>query len=143
MSSYTGSVMAKWRTHTKKEVKSNLVIRNGLIRNKLVLRNHFLWPVANLLNKNKEHITLENNFRMTKTVPYQQVWLYIQKNYAARKKYHTTTNMIGIMSTQDLINFTTVCYIFIAAWSQIEDKSFQDIFLINTKIFTESKTQLE
>ena len=27
-------------------VQSNLVIRNVLIRNKLVLRNHFLWPIV-------------------------------------------------------------------------------------------------
>ena len=32
-------------------VQSNLVIRNCLIRNKLVLRNHFLQPIANLLHK--------------------------------------------------------------------------------------------
>ena len=37
-------------------VQSNLVIRNVLIR------NHFLWPIVNLLHKNKEHLTLRNNF---------------------------------------------------------------------------------
>ena len=47
-------------------IQSNLVIRNILIRNKLVLRNHFSWPIANLLPKNKEHLTLRNNFRVTK-----------------------------------------------------------------------------
>ena len=66
-----------------------------------------------------------------------------EKSSPQQYNTHIATNRIGIMSTQDLINFTTVCYIFIAAWSQIEAKSFQDIFLINTKIFTESKTQLE
>ena len=45
---------------------SNLVIRNGLIRNKLVLRNHFSWPIVNLLHKDKEHLALRNNFRVTK-----------------------------------------------------------------------------
>jgi hypothetical protein len=45
---------------------SNVVIRNGFIRNKLVLKNHFLCPIANLLYKNKEQLTLRNNFKMTK-----------------------------------------------------------------------------
>ena len=45
---------------------SNVVIRNGFIRNKLVLKNHFLCPIANLLYKNKEHLALRNNFKMTK-----------------------------------------------------------------------------
>ena len=35
-------------------------------RNKLVLRNHFPWPNANLLHKDKEHLALRNNFRVTK-----------------------------------------------------------------------------
>ena len=47
-------------------VQSNLAIRNGLIRNKLVLRNHFLWPICHLLHKNKELLALRNNFRATK-----------------------------------------------------------------------------
>ena len=47
-------------------VQTNLVIRNVLSRNKLVLRNHFPWPIVNLLHKNKEHLALRNNFRMTK-----------------------------------------------------------------------------
>ena len=47
-------------------VQSNLVIRNVLIRNKLVLRNHFPWPIVNLLHKDKEHLALRNNFRVTK-----------------------------------------------------------------------------
>ena len=42
-------------------VQSNLVIRN-----KLVIRNHFPWPIANLLHKDKEHLALRNNFRLTK-----------------------------------------------------------------------------
>ena len=46
-------------------IQSNLVIRNGLIRNKLVLRNHFSLPIANLLHKDKEHLELRNNFRVT------------------------------------------------------------------------------
>ena len=51
-------------------IQSNLVIRNVLIRNKLVLRlvlrNLFLWPNANLLHKDKELLALRNNFRVTK-----------------------------------------------------------------------------
>ena len=39
---------------------------NVLIRNKLVLRNHFPWPNASLLHKDKEHLALRNNFRVTK-----------------------------------------------------------------------------
>ena len=33
--------------------QSNLTIRNGLIRNKLVLRNHYLRPICHLLHKDK------------------------------------------------------------------------------------------
>ena len=40
--------------------------RNVLIRNKLVLRNHFPRPNANLLHKDKEHVALSNNYRVTK-----------------------------------------------------------------------------
>ena len=47
-------------------IQSNLAIRNGLIRNKLVLRNHFPWPIANFLHNDKEHLALWNNFRVTK-----------------------------------------------------------------------------
>ena len=47
-------------------VQSNLVIKNVLIRNKLVIRNHFPWPIFNLLHKYKEHLALGNNFRVTK-----------------------------------------------------------------------------
>jgi hypothetical protein len=47
-------------------VQSNLAIRNGLIRSKLVLRNHFLWPICHLLHKDKELLAIRNNFRATK-----------------------------------------------------------------------------
>ena len=47
-------------------VQSNFAIRNGLIRNKLVLRNRFLWPICHLLHKDKELLALRNNFRVTK-----------------------------------------------------------------------------
>ena len=48
------------------DIQSNLAIRNGFIRNKLVLRNHFLWPICHLLHKDKELLALRNNFRATK-----------------------------------------------------------------------------
>ena len=37
-----------------KVLQSNLAKRNGLIRNKFVLRNHFLWPICHLIHKDKE-----------------------------------------------------------------------------------------
>ena len=43
-----------------------LAIRNGLIRNLLVLRNYFPWPIWHLLHKDKELLALRNNFRATK-----------------------------------------------------------------------------
>ena len=46
-----------------------LLQSNLAIRNKLVLRNHFLWPSASLLHKDKEHLALRNNFRVTKKFP--------------------------------------------------------------------------
>ena len=48
------------------QIQSNLMIRNCLIRNKFVLRNHFLWPICHLLHKNTEVLALRNNFRATK-----------------------------------------------------------------------------
>ena len=41
-------------------------LKNVLIRNKLLLRNHFRDQFANLLHKEKEHLALRNNFRVTK-----------------------------------------------------------------------------
>ena len=55
-----------FRRSTKNKVQSNLVIRNVLIRNKLVLRNHFPSTIVNLFHKDKEHLALRNNFRVTK-----------------------------------------------------------------------------
>ena len=49
-----------------KRIQSNLVIRNVLIRNILVLRNHFQLQIVNLLHEDKEHLALRNNFRVTK-----------------------------------------------------------------------------
>ena len=46
---------------TKIYIQSNLAIRNGLIMNKLVLRNHFLWPICHLLHKDEELLALTPN----------------------------------------------------------------------------------
>ena len=64
-------------------IQSNLVIRNVLIRNKLVLWNHFPWPNANLLHKNKELLALRNNFRVTKMFLFTKfdcIWRYNYPN---------------------------------------------------------------
>ena len=37
-----------------------------VIKNKLVLRNHFPWPICNLLHKHKEHLAFKENIRVTK-----------------------------------------------------------------------------
>ena len=47
-------------------LQSNFAISNGLIRNLLVLKNHFPWPICHLLHKDKEHLALRNNFRATR-----------------------------------------------------------------------------
>ena len=47
-------------------LQSNLAIRNGLIRNKLAIRNHFLWPICHLFHKDNELLALRNNSRATK-----------------------------------------------------------------------------
>ena len=59
------SVAVFYNLWTSMYIQPNLVIRNGLIRNKLVLRNHFLRPIVSLLHKDKEHLVLKNNFRVT------------------------------------------------------------------------------
>ena len=46
--------------------RRNYVLQSNLIRNKLVLRNHFPWPICHLLHKDKEHLALRNNFRTTR-----------------------------------------------------------------------------
>ena len=63
---YSRAVLILWFWRTKFYEQSNLVISNVLIRNKLVLRNYFLWPIVNLLYKDKEHLALRNNFRVNK-----------------------------------------------------------------------------
>ena len=62
----TTVVCLEWVVKSLKILQSNLAIRNGLIWNKLVLRNHFTWPICHLLHKNKELLALRNNVRATK-----------------------------------------------------------------------------
>ena len=40
--------------------------RNGSIRNKLVLRDQFPWPICHSLYKDKKHLASRDNFRVTK-----------------------------------------------------------------------------
>ena len=54
------------RSAQTKKGQSKLVVGNFLIRNKLVLKNHFPWPIVNLLHKGKEHLASRNNLRLTK-----------------------------------------------------------------------------
>ena len=56
----------KSNTYIRTIVQSNLALRSCLIRNKLVLRDHFLWPICHLLYKDKELLALRNIFRATK-----------------------------------------------------------------------------
>ena len=53
-----------------------MALRNGLIRNKLVLRNHFMWTICHLFHRDKELLALRNNFRATKSslLPSSTVW---------------------------------------------------------------------
>ena len=62
----TTVVCLEWVVKSLKILQSNLAIRNGLIRNKLVLRNHFTWPICHLLHKDKELLALRNNSWATK-----------------------------------------------------------------------------
>ena len=59
-------------------IQSNLVIRN-----KLVIRNHFLWPIVNLLHKDDEHLALRNNFRETKKFLITKGQLILKENCQA------------------------------------------------------------
>jgi len=79
-------------------IQSNLAIRNGLIRNKLVLRNHFLLPICHLLHKDKELLALRNNFRATKK-------FFIAKfDYISLFFLFLTTNF-KIWSTNNFLQF--------------------------------------
>ena len=85
-------------------VGSNLVIENCLIRNKLVLRNHFPWPIVNLLHKEKEHLALRNNFKVTKKfiIPkYLQTKQANQFRCRFLKKFIFITNNIVLGSYGD------------------------------------------
>ena len=49
------------------ELLKLLVTGSIVLRNKLVLRNHFPWPNANLLHKYKELLALRNNLGQSKS----------------------------------------------------------------------------
>jgi len=63
-----------------------------LIRNKLVLRNHFLLPICHLLHKDKELLALRNNFRATK------------KFFIAKFDYISLFFLVSYNQFQNLIN---------------------------------------
>ena len=62
---YTQYFVLYFFTSSYYMVQSNLVIKNVLVRNKLVLRNHIPRPIANL-HKDKEHLAIRKNFRVSK-----------------------------------------------------------------------------
>jgi len=88
------------------KVQSNLVIWNFLIRNKLVLGNHFLWPIVNLLHKDKELWALRNNFRVTKK-------FLIIKFVCTSKKHENMTatknKKFGILKNKQCLLFWMLC----------------------------------
>ena len=80
-----------WHSRKILLLQSNLAIRNGLIRNSLVLRNHFPWPICHLLHKNKELLALRNNFRVTKKfliAKFDCIWKSFQFNAISTTKIY-------------------------------------------------------
>ena len=71
---WTKTSLPKIWSIIKNTVKSNLAIKNGLVRNKLVLRNHFPWRICHFLNKDKELLALRNNFGATKKFLIAKFW---------------------------------------------------------------------
>ena len=99
-------------------VQSNLAIRNGLIRNLLVLRNHFPWPICHLLHKDKEHLALRNNFRATRKfliAKFDCTWTMKRRcRFWCFFEYQTCQNLLGnsiskIEFLKYLINFINPC----------------------------------
>ena len=104
-------------------VIANTVIRNDLIRNKLVLRNHFPWSIANLLHKDKEILAFTNNFRVTKkflitkydcTLAFCGLWHFFLPGYS--------TNFVTLI---------TILFLWISTknWLTALSNSFSYIFL--------------
>ena len=90
-------------------VQSNLAIRNGLIRNKLVLRNHFLWPICHLLHKDKELLALRNNFRATKKFLIAK--FVVQKVYEWSKCPISIFGKITAWSLIYFLNYSLLSYL--------------------------------
>ena len=65
-------------------------------REQLVLKNHFPWPIVNLLHKDKEFLAWRNNFRVTKkfliTKFDRKIWQVKQKwkNFQTKKLQNVT-----------------------------------------------------
>ena len=113
----------------KTKVHSNLAIRNGLVRNKLVLRNHFLWPICHLLHKDKELLAL-NNFRATKK-------FLIAKFDCITKSSDSFTNLLSEFSINDFLRIFVMISIFFFNW-QTEGKSlFWTFFLLFHNILSD------
>ena len=86
---------------------------NSLIRNKLVLRNHFPWPICHLLHKNKEHLALRNNFWVTKKfliakfdcTPITYKYRYIKKIFhRLRESISECSANIEVMKTWHILS---------------------------------------
>ena len=99
------------------------MIRNVLIRDKLVLRNHFPRPIANLLHKDKEILAFTNNFRVTKkflitkydcTLAFCGLWHFFLPGYS--------TNFVTLI---------TILFLWISTknWLTALSNSFSYIFL--------------
>ena len=107
-------------------IQLNLVIRNVLIRNKLVLRNHFPWPNANLLHKDKELLALRNNFRVTKKFLITKFDCIIEEPYFFTSIFSffsvekiKTNIMYIIQSTLVIRNFLVTLKLFLSAKSSL------------------------
>ena len=99
----------------KTKAHSNLAIRNGLVRNKLVLRNHFLWPICHLLHKDKELLAL-NNFRATKK-------FLIAKFDCITKSSDSFTNLLSEFSINDFLRTFVMISIFFST-GKLREKAF-------------------
>ena len=115
--------MSLFATINSKYVQSNLVIRNVLIRNKFVLRNHFPWPNANLLQKDKEHLALRSIFRMTKKSLSPSLTVHTMKQ---KKKIGNSSFSFLLHSEFDII-CSPICWSFRSVYSH---KSFLPCFCL-------------
>ena len=76
-------IVRYFRCRFSKKLQSNLAIRKGLIRNKLVLRNHFLWPICHLLHKDNElheEFQYPNEFKRTNSICFSD-WIALARHW--------------------------------------------------------------